>query len=79
MGSESREIHEGLGKSLIGKADLVILVGKNERTKSLDRGISGKVKIIYIEKTLDFMQVVKDLKLKKDPLVLLENDVPENY
>lgn len=79
LGSESREIHEGLGKSLIGKADLVILVGKNERTKSLDRGISGKVKIIYIEKTLDFMQVVKDLKLKKDPLVLLENDVPENY
>jgi len=79
LGSESNLIHEQLGKEIIGKADLVILVGKNERTASLARGINDKVKIIWIEKTLSFMKVVKELKLKKEPLVLIENDVPENY
>jgi hypothetical protein len=54
-------------------------VGDNERTKSLERGMSGKVKILHIGKTLDFVRVVKGLKLKKEPLVLIENDVPENY
>lgn len=79
LGSESKTIHEGLGKGIIGKADLVILVGKNERTESLARGINSRVKIIWIENTLSFMKVVKELKLKKEPLVLLENDVTENY
>lgn len=79
LGRESKVIHEQLGKGVIGNVDLVILVGKNERTASLERGINHKVKIIYIDKTLEFMQAVKDLKLKKEPLVLLENDVTENY
>ena len=79
LGSESNKIHEELGKQVVGNTDYVILVGHNERTKCLEQGIGGKVKVIYIEKTLDFMQAVKDLKLKKEPLVLLENDVTENY
>lgn len=79
LGSDSDKIHVQLGKEVIGKADLVILVGHNERTKSLELGMGGKVKVMYIEKTLAFMQAVKDLKLKKEPLVLLENDVTENY
>ncbi|MFZ2199667.1 MAG: UDP-N-acetylmuramoyl-tripeptide--D-alanyl-D-alanine ligase [Microgenomates group bacterium] len=79
LGSESEVIHEQLGKGLIGKADCVILVGKNERTKRLAKGIDGQVKIIYIEKTLEFMQIVKDLKFKQEPIVLLENDVPLGF
>lgn len=79
LGRESEGVHEGLGKRVIGKADLVILVGKNERTKSLARGINNKIEIIWIEKTLSFMKVVKDLKLKKKPLVLIENDVPSGF
>ena len=79
LGRESNKIHEELGKQVVDNADYVMLVGHNERTKSLEQGIGGKVKVIYIEKTLDFMQAVKDLKLKKEPLVLLENDVTENY
>lgn len=79
LGNETSEIHVQLGKRVIGNADLVILVGKNERTENIARGINEKVKIIYIKKTLDFMQIVKDLKLKKEPLLLLENDIPENH
>jgi len=79
LGDQTKQIHEELGGKLVGNADLVILVGHNERTKSLEQGTKGKVKIMYIEKTLEFMRLVKSLKLKKEPLVLLENDVTENY
>jgi UDP-N-acetylmuramyl pentapeptide synthase len=79
LGEESNKIHIELGQKIVGNADVVILVGDNERTKSLERGMSGKVKILHIGKTLDFVRVVKGLKLKKEPLVLIENDVPENY
>lgn len=79
LGRESKTIHEQLGREVRGNADYVMLVGKNERTASLAKGIGAKAKIIYLNKTLDFMQAIKDLKLKKEPLVLLENDVTENY
>jgi len=79
LGRESKQIHEKLGKEIMGNADMVILVGKNERTRGLERGIAGKVKIIYIKKTMEFIQIIKKMKLDKEPLVLLENDVPENY
>lgn len=78
LGGESVRIHRELGRLIATSADLVILVGQNERTENLTHGIGGKVKIISIEKTLDFVKVVKNLKLKKEPLVLLENDIPEN-
>jgi UDP-N-acetylmuramoyl-tripeptide--D-alanyl-D-alanine ligase len=79
LGSENKVIHESLGRGLVGKVDLVILVGRNERTESLEQGMAGKVKVRYIDKTLEFVPLVKSLKLKKEPLVLIENDVTENY
>jgi len=79
LGSESDKIHTQLGEKIIGNADIVILVGRNERTKYLAKGIDGKVKIYWIDKTLDFMELVNKLELTKEPIVLLENDVPENY
>lgn len=77
LGRESGKVHEQLGKGVIGNADYIMLVGDNERTRSLARGIAGRVPIIYLAKTLQFAQAVKKLKLKKEPLVLIENDVPE--
>lgn len=79
LGSDSEQIHEMLGQQVLGKADIVILVGKNERTEALARGIGKDVPLLHIDKTLQFVKVVKELKLKKEPLVLIENDVPENY
>lgn len=79
LGKESRVIHEKLGNFLIGKVDLVILVGESERTQALKNGIHGQINIIEIEKTLDFMKAIGKLNLKKEPLVLLENDLTENY
>jgi len=79
LGEESENVHIALGRDMIGKVDVLILVGTNERTRSIERGASGKIKVYHIGKTLEFVELVKSLKLKKEPLVLLENDVPENY
>lgn len=79
LGIMSNKIHEELGEKIVGNADYVILVGHSSRTKSIEKGMGQKVKTIYIEKTLEFMAVVKNLKLKKEPLVIIENDVTENY
>lgn len=77
LGSESGLIHEQIGRMIGKSAEYAILVGKNERTKSLARGIGLQIPVIWIEKTLEFMTAVKALRLNKKPLVLLENDIPE--
>lgn len=79
LGEESEQIHEELGREIVGNADLVILVGKSERTRGLKRGMAGKVKVIHIKKIMEFVQTIKNLELEKEPLVLLENDVTDNY
>lgn len=78
LGAESNQIHEELGREIARQTDYAVLVGKNQRTESLAKGIGEKIKIRYIKKTLEFMDEVKGLKLSKEPLVLLENDIPEN-
>lgn len=78
LGEDSASIHRELGKLIGQNCDLAILVGKSERTTNLARGIDSKIKVVWIEKTLDFMAKVKSLKLKKEPLILLENDIPQD-
>lgn len=77
LGDESQKIHEELGRVIAKNVDYVILVGKSGRTSAMMRGIGGKQKIVWINKTLDFMTAVNDLHTVKEPLVLLENDIPE--
>ncbi len=77
LGEESERIHAELGRVIAGNVDYAILVGDNQRTRSLYEGTNDRVKVLKIDKTMDFVKVVKDLKLKKEPLVLIENDIPE--
>jgi len=79
LGGVSDMIHQDLGRAMIGRVDILILIGENERTRGIERGVGGKVKTHHIQRTLDFMELVKSWKLAKEPLVLIENDVPEVY
>lgn len=79
LGEETKSVHQELGKAMSGQVDILILVGDNERTRALETGINGKIKTYSVARTLEFMNLVKSMKLKKEPLVLIENDVPENY
>ncbi len=78
LGRETTPVHQKLGKLVNGNADVLILVGDTEQTRALTAGASG-VRTITIAKTLDFMGAVAALKLRKEPLVLLENDIPETH
>lgn len=77
LGRETAEIHRDLGKQIKSHVDYVMLVGKNERTDNLAIGIDGHVPVVWLNKTLEFGKAVKAMKLKKEPLVLIENDIPE--
>lgn len=79
LGEETKTVHQELGKAMIGNVDVLILVGDNERTRAISSGVGGYIKTYSIARTLEFMDLVKSFKLKKEPLVLIENDVPENY
>jgi UDP-N-acetylmuramoyl-tripeptide--D-alanyl-D-alanine ligase len=79
LGKDESDIHVALGKAIVGNADYVFLVGHSNRTKSLALGIGKNVPILYLDKTLDFMTKVKEIKSDKEPIVLIENDVTANY
>jgi len=78
LGSKTLEIHKNLGMLAEKICDKIILVGKSSRTKGLSEGIKDKKKIYWMDSINDLRVVLKDLNLK-NPVVLLENDLPDNY
>ena len=77
LGRETAKIHQRLGKESIGIFDKIILVGKNNRTKSFATGVKEKTLFIR-DSRADYKNTIEKLKDKYD-WVFLENDVTENY
>jgi len=77
LGDETKNIHIKLGKLSNEICDYVILIGKNERTLSMKSTIKDK-KVIFINTLSALMDEVEKLKLK-NPVILIENDLPDNY
>lgn len=77
LGDRTLSIHENLGRLLSG-VDYIVLIGKSERTKGLEQGIVDKKKIIKLMSVKSVWKKIEDLHLK-NPVVLLENDLPDNY
>jgi UDP-N-acetylmuramoyl-tripeptide--D-alanyl-D-alanine ligase len=78
LGSKTLEIHQELGVLCEKICDAIILVGKSDRTKGLALGAANKKKTYWMNSIKDLSTVLKDLNLK-NPVVLLENDLPDNY
>jgi len=78
LGARTLEIHQSLGKLAEKICDEIILVGKNDRTKGLAAGVTNQEKIYWIDSIKDLQIFLKTLNLK-NPVVLLENDLPDNY
>lgn len=77
LGSMTQKIHEELGLVLAQSCDEVWLVGQNPRTLSLQKGIDSKVPVKFANNT---RQVFDEMKLLSEPtIVLIENDLPDNY
>ncbi|MBU1016625.1 MAG: UDP-N-acetylmuramoyl-tripeptide--D-alanyl-D-alanine ligase [Patescibacteria group bacterium] len=77
LGNRTKDIHIGLGKLSNEICDYVILIGKNERTIALKSAIEDN-KVIFINTLPKLMNAIAKLKLKK-PVILIENDLPDNY
>jgi UDP-N-acetylmuramoyl-tripeptide--D-alanyl-D-alanine ligase len=77
LGKDTLSIHSELGKLLLG-IDYIILVGKSDRTEGLKTELKNKKNVIEIKSIKDLWKKLDELKLK-NPVVLLENDLPDNY
>ncbi len=77
LGNRTIQIHESLGK-LLGTVDYVFLVGESDRTKGLAMGIENKKKVIKLHSIREVWGEIDKLDLQ-NPVVLLENDLPDNY
>lgn len=77
LGNETSAIHKDLGLFVDEICDHVLLVGKNERTFSLADSITPE-KTIFINSINEMPAILSSLNLTT-PVVLIENDLPENY
>lgn len=78
LGNKTKETHVELGGVADSICDYIFLVGRNERTISIEAGVKNKKKVIYIEKINLLWPEVKKLNVNH-PVILLENDLPDNY
>lgn len=78
LGQETGSIHKRLGKQVSVVCDYVFLVGKSERTEALAEGIEAAEKICWLNSIQELWSTLEKLDLK-NPVVLLENDLPDNY
>jgi len=78
LADRSNEIHRELGSFASKICDRIILVGQSERTKALEEGVGDIEKTMYIDKISEVWPTITSLDLK-NPVVLIENDLPDNY
>lgn len=79
LGNASNSIHEALGALAADVCTTIILVGKSDRTESLSKGI-GQEKIVFMDDIKNLWQEIEKLKLNPmETVVILENDLPDNY
>lgn len=78
LADRSKDIHHELGKLAAKVCDRIILVGQSERTKALEEEISDVKKVIYIDLISEVWPTITSLNFKT-PVVLIENDLPDNY
>ncbi len=79
LGDSSDSIHQELGKMANSVCSYVVLVGKSDRTKALASGIDQD-KVVWMDDIRQLWQTVEKLGIQaNETVVLLENDLPDNY
>ena len=80
MGAEQSRVNFELGESIAKCADIAILIGINREDIRLGM-LSGNFcdKNIYLVEHLDNAKELFSAMLKKGDVLLLQNDLPDNY
>ena len=81
LGDKAVEINQELGRNAADSADFVILVGA-QQTVPIYNGLREKnypESNIYVAKNLQDGLAKMNQIMTKDSVILLENDLPDNY
>ena len=76
LGKESEKVHVSLGNTLAKTFNAAYLVGNNERTKALQKGINTQTLVKNIENNWDIAKLLQELAQEYDWIVI-ENDVTD--
>lgn len=77
LGDQTTAIHKSLGE-ILEPIDYIFLIGKSERTSALKAGIADKNKIKEVLTLQEAWKEVAQMN-SQQRIVLLENDLPDNY
>ena len=78
LGKLTKGIHISLGTLIDQSADHVFLIGRNERTITISEGLSDMSKVTFLNTVGEFLTKLTDGTITNS-VVLLENDLPDNY
>ncbi len=82
LGEKHYECNKAFGEQAASVCDYVVLVGKN-RTKPIQEGLLDagfdKERMFLTEDIHEALRIVNGLKTPNEKIVLLENDLPDNY
>jgi UDP-N-acetylmuramoyl-tripeptide--D-alanyl-D-alanine ligase len=76
LGDKTTTIHKELGELADSVCDKVFLIGKNERTLSFLEGVGSKNKVMFLNSLSELPKYITDTN---NTVVLIENDLPDNY
>jgi UDP-N-acetylmuramoyl-tripeptide--D-alanyl-D-alanine ligase len=76
LGKITYAIHKELGAYVDQSCDKILLVGKSDRTRGLEDGISVKNKIHYLNSIKELYDHIDNIE---NTVLLIENDLPDNY
>lgn len=77
LGDKTVQIHEKLGEKASSICDYVLLVGESDRTAAFKKYIIPE-KVIMLNNINELWNQIEKLKFSS-PVILLENDLPDNY
>lgn len=82
LGSRQEELNEEFGRQAAACADYIVLVGKKQ-TEPIYRGVMDAgyepSKLMVADSLNEAMSFVDAIKAEKEKVILLENDLPDNY
>jgi UDP-N-acetylmuramoyl-tripeptide--D-alanyl-D-alanine ligase len=76
LGNKNDDMHKQLGAYAETICDKIILVGQSERTRALYNGVTDKSKVMFIDSLQSVFEHIPDME---NSLLLIENDLPDNY
>jgi len=82
LGAKEKELNYQFGQEAAHVCDYIVLVGATQ-TQPIKEGIISEkfpeTNIIVVEKFQEGMQQISEIKSEQEKIVLIENDLPDNY